>query len=369
MVHLTIQVDHIPLKRCFVSHYDFFRNPQELFFQTDDQGRVAIIANGQISIRLYAQNDVVRVLDGANGIEVSQEFKFMDDGQTLNITLARSSHVKHFRILNQAINAYDLVWRQFKPFNSSGRGRFPFGSAGSIDDNRHRPPRIEIKFPDNLPTFVEPCSMSTTFPLIHLRESLDLFGSGGAQPRLIPHELSHALQFAIVAPQHRVYLETHYLAWIMSELAAGRDGTHSLRQTTSPMIAYIEALGIFGERFFLFARDNPTLTGISLRQAFFRNELADDGIRTVNGRRVASLRSDGSVLPVFRGKDVEAAVYGALFVDLARRIGLREVVGLVMESAQDGVFAIPEFRLWCRRFKSNQINGEMNTVAAVWGLL
>jgi len=40
---------------------------------------------------------------------------------------------------------------------------------------------------------------------------------------------------------------------------------------------------------------------------------------------------------------VEGAVYGAIFLDLARRIGLREAVGLYLDSVDNSVLSADDF--------------------------
>jgi hypothetical protein len=51
--------------------------------------------------------------------------------------------------------------------------------------------------------------------------------------------------------------------------------------------------------------------------------------------RATSELVSGSVQPRFTGNEVVGAVDGALFLDLARRLGLREAAGLYLDSVND----------------------------------
>lgn len=64
----TVTLRGAPLQRTYVSHFDFFRSPQQAFFRTNGAGLVTVGnasgPNGPITVRVHAQNAVVRVLDG-----------------------------------------------------------------------------------------------------------------------------------------------------------------------------------------------------------------------------------------------------------------------------------------------------------------
>jgi len=167
-----------PLRRTYVSHVDFSRVPIIRFFRTDEAGRVTVSnagtsssspsgPNGTITVRVHAQNAVVRVLDGTFPVpvEVSQEFSVANAG-TVNI-VGDARQQDHFRIMDSCQSTYDRVWRQFRPFNRAQRGPFPFGAGATVLDGRNQLPRIEIVYPDLSPStlaFVEPASAGTGFP-------------------------------------------------------------------------------------------------------------------------------------------------------------------------------------------------------------
>jgi len=354
-----------PLRRTYVSHFDFLRVPQTLFFRTDENGSVTIRntgtttldpsgPSGTISVRVYAQNAVARVLDGnfPIPIEVSQSFSVAQGG-SININ-TDSEQQDHFRIMDACLTAYDAVFRDFSPFNRSSRQAFPFGVEPSVVATRNKLPRIEVVYPDNSPVplaFVEPVSIGTGFPLIHIKNKtldLRLFGGSGTDATLIPHELAHALYFSLMSAVTRASVEAQYLGWITSRIASGLPPFHNTDLATSPFVAWIEALGLFSERFFFFRqRHSPPLIGVALRQAFFRDELSSKPLlksTALTGYRPAGVIQSGKLVPALTGENVEGAVYGAVFLDFARRVGLREAVGRYLRSSTENVLRFDDFR-------------------------
>jgi len=315
MIALTILIDGQPLKRAYVSHFDFFRVPQTKIFVTNNSGQVTLDVNGTTEIRIYAQNSVARVLDGAlYNIMVSQTAK-VSNGLTVNI----SSQRDHFRIAARCIDAYDTVFREFPPFNAPDRGDFPFGRNPDLQQRMNALPRIELSYPDKSPStlaYVEPVSLSTNFPLMHIKDrSSDgrLFGENGQPPSLIPHELSHALHFATLPTNVRVAAEAKYIGWLTDRIASGQPPFHNTFTVTSPFVAFIEAFGMFGERYFFHKKSHPALSGAALHQKFFGANHDLDNLK---------------------GDDIEGAVFGALFVDFANSslTGLPFVVRAFFES-------------------------------------
>ena len=406
-VSFTVQLRGAPLRRTYVSHFDVLRVPQTLFFRTDEQGQVTIsnagLANatldpggpsGTIRVRVHAQNSVVRVLDGGLPvpIEVTQEFSVANGG-TININ-TDAEQQDHFRIMDACLKVYDTVFRQFSPFNKAGRRAFPFGQSRSIEATRNRVPRIEVVYPDNGPSvlaFVEPASVSTGFPLIHLKHknfnppgpaSADrrLFGvPGGVSPQtpattdptLIPHELAHALYFALLPAATRALVEAQYLGWITTRLATGQQPFHNTNAATTPFVAWIECLGIFSENFFFFRhRRTPPLSGDALQQAFVADELSHQSLLQTTGltdySRVGSVNAAGAVVPALTGDNVEGALYGAIFLDFARRTSLSDAVELLLKSADTNVLAFDDFRNLLANDPA--FGSDIIAVANTWGL-
>ena len=358
MITITIHLNGNPLRRTYVSHFDLLRVPHTLFFRTNDLGQVTISnagvtfgdpngPAGATDITVHAQNVVARVLDANLGVEVSQRFT-VSNGSIINITTTAQQR-DHFRILDQCLDAYETVFRQFAPFNRVERGPFPFGTRPTTWEMRTMVPRIEVRFPENNilapgESWTEPFSASTGYPLMHIKATRadgspqdEIFGTNGQQATLIPHELAHALHFALLPDAMRPAVEARYGAFIADRLANGQSAFHGTTMSTDPFVAFIEALGLFSERFFLFAKQvRPGISGQGWRQAFFRDELgASPALRSLQDDYVQVGRlSSGRIVPTrgITGDRVEGAVYGALFLDFARRRGLREAVGRYLES-------------------------------------
>jgi hypothetical protein len=392
-VTFTVTLRGNPLRRTYVSHFDFFRVPQTLFFRTDEAGQVTVanagVANvtadpsgpsGSITVTVHAQNSVVRVLDGnfPVPVEVTQSFT-VTNGGTININ-TDAEQQDHFRILDTCLDVYDTVFRQFSPFNRVNRQAFPFRQAETVAATRDSLPRIEVVYPDNSPAtlaFVEPASIGTSFPLVHLKDksfdqnSRRLFGTESVAATLIPHELAHALYFALMPLTTRTSVETQYLGWITSRIASGLPPFHNTNLATIPFVAWIESLGIFSERFFFFSKLlTPPLTGTALRQAFFRDELsAAPLLRTANisgYRQAGTLDTSGNIVPAFTGDDVEGALYGAIFLDFARRRGLGEAVGRYLNSSDNSVLVFNDFRNLI--ITETEFDNDITQVANTWGL-
>jgi len=132
-------------------------------------------------------------------------------------------------------------------------------------------------------------------------------------------------------------------------------------------VAFIEAVGIFSERFFFFKkRIAPNLNDVQLRQAFFNNELHQQDLATNTRHYVSVGRQTGTtVTPDLTGNNVEGAVYGAIYLDFARRVGLREAVGLVLES---NATSFSEFRNFVRGKGDSNLTSAINAVRNTWGM-
>lgn len=389
-VTFTVTLRGSPLRLTYVSHFDFFRVPQTLFFRTNEAGQVTVanagIANvtadptgpsDTITVTVHAQNSVVRVLDGnfPVPVEVTQNFT-VTNGGTININ-TDAEQQDHFRIMNRCLDAYDTVFRQFSPFNRTQRQAFPFGQAATVAATRDSLPRIEVVYPDNGPStlaFVEPVSIGTGFPLIHIKDKSSnprLFGTPDVDATLIPHELAHALYFALMPLTTRTSVETQYLGWLTSRVASGLPPFHNTHLATTPFVAWIEALGIFSERFFFFKkRRTPPLTGVDLRQAFFKDELSTEPLLEAADpnryRKVGTLNAAGTVVPAFTGDNVEGAIYGAIFLDFARRRGLGEAVGRYLNSNDNSVLIFDDFRNLI--INETDFDNDITQVANTWGL-
>jgi hypothetical protein len=232
-----------------------------------------------------------------------------------------------------------------------------------------------MSFPSQLPpgeaAFTEPSSAATGFPLIQLR------GQDFAnRRRVVPAELPHALHFSRFSEVKRTGLEVDYLGWIVTDIANGGDGRHRMGRRTSPQVAFIEALDHFGHRFSEFIRvieqggaalvSPQPMTG-AIRRAFIADELS--GAPAIGGVGPATLDASGNVVPnaSFNGSDDEGSVYGCIFVDFARRVGLRTVVNAYLRSAVEGVDTFGEYRNYIKTTRPQHLS-ELDAARDTWDL-
>jgi hypothetical protein len=181
--------------------------------------------------------------------------------------------------------------------------------------------------------------------------------------------MSHGIHFSLLTQSKRNRAETDYAGFIMTELLAGRRGTHAFKQRTDPMVAFIEAFDHFTHRFFEFVRTGEVngrpakeLQGPDLRQAFYRDELSGDS----HFGNPAGTLVNGRIEPAddCTGNDVEGAVYGAIFLDLSRRLGTLTAVNNFLRSK---ALTFGEFHSWMRTNRPDH-NATMDAVKATWDL-
>jgi hypothetical protein len=348
----------------------------------------------QVDIRIHCQNSVVRVLDGkAANIAVTQDKTGLTDGAVVNLNTTAEQN-DHFDILERELAAYDVVFRQFRPFSDTSRDEFPLGRLRALDATMNQQNRIEISYPSQHPNdplaFNEPKSASTGFPLTHLRlRSKDgrLFGevdvSGKSRrPTLVAGELAHALHFSLFSSAKRQQIETDYLGWIFNDLINGGGGTHTTNKVTSPMVAYLEAFDLFSGKFSEHVRvveQGQTTRGTPLapqtitpqiRQAFIAQELSGSPVSDVSvGSLVGNNVVPNAALlpgPSLRGSN-EGAVYGCIFLDFGRRVGLRSAVNAYLKSAADGVLTFGGYKTWIKNNRPLLLN-DLNAAQVTWGL-
>jgi len=345
---------------------------------TDENGSFTFDAGflaDKVDIRVYCHNSVLRVLDGGFPIPtpVHQVIGGVANGDTKEIPQQRD----FYRILATSLDVYDTVWRQFRPFNRDGRGDFPLGRKDTVLETFEKARRIELSYPDLSPApraWVEPAALNNgNFPLVHIKHRDSdgrLFGEGDSEvadhdPSLLPHELGHAFHFAVQTTTTRQSLEAQFAGFILTHLS---DPTHQIDKKTVPAVAFIEAAGHFSERFFFFRkRVEPQLSGEDVRRAFFRDELRTQSLRNelIDPYFTVGTQTGTVVTPVLTGPDSEAAVYGAIYLDFARRVGLREAVGLVLDS-NASTFA--EFKQHVAGRGNESWRTAIGAVATTWGM-
>lgn len=372
-VKARIQVNGQPLRRAYVEH--LVLGVGTGMYMTDLEGRIRDehfdegidSFSSNADIRIICQNPIVRVVDGKNwNIGIYQD-KSIRDGDTVNLNTDHEQR-DWYNILNRAQIAYEVSFRPLSFFSGLPKPDFPLGRASTLRATRDQPKRIDLSYPDQFPnqnpfstmpplTFVEPKRLGDNFPLMHVKDrSIEsrLFGDGGAVPMIIPHELTHALHFSFLSEQKRGDAQDDYIGFIIESLAAGGTATHNFTVRTTPEIAYIEAGGWFSQNFseFMRARQGDTSTIVvpepitpAIQAEFVASELplrtAPLLPRPVPAPQLPHLPPlpggggtqpgtapqpalDIHVLhrPVVTSGDVEGAVYSAVFVDFASRVGL-----------------------------------------------
>jgi len=365
---------------------------QDQMYMTDNQGRVRsengnlgiTSFTGNADIRVLCQNSVVKVLDGNTPgapLAVNQDMAVVD-GSTVNLN-TNAEQDDHYAILNRCLLAYDVVFRQFRPFSDAAHPDFPLGRAASLRATKDQAKRVEVSYPSQFPmgslAFAEPKSIATGYPLIHIRNRASdgrLFGEAGSLPTLIPSELSHALHFSLFSAARRQAIQNDYIGWIASDLANGGNGTHAMGRRTSPKVAYIEALDHFSSRFGVYVRQvvqggaSTLLTQQDMtpqiRQEFYRRELSG---APVTGVAVATLDAQGRIVPnaAFGGSDDEGSVYGCIFIDFARRVGLRTAVNAYLRSATSGVITFGDYVTWINNNRPQHL-AAISAAQQTWGL-
>jgi hypothetical protein len=372
-VKATIQVNGQPLRNAYIEHLVMGVGTNMYMTDTDgqirdenrDKGIDSFTSNADI--RIICQNPIVRVVDGKNWTIGVYQDKPINDGDTVNLNTDAEQR-DWYNILNRAQIAYEVAFKPLSFFKGLPNPDFPLGRLSSLRKTRDQAKRIDLSYPDQFPnqnpfstmrplTFVEPKRLGDNFPFMHVKDkSLEprLFGMGGAVPMIVPHELTHALHFSFLSEQKRGHTQDAYIGFIIESLAAGGSATHNFTVRTTPEVAYIEAGGWYAENFteFMRARQGGTMVmpeaitpaiqaqfvaaEVPLRLAPLelpgpRPVLTAPGFPALGGGGGVTAAGTGPrpaldihILhkPVVTEDDVEGAVYSAIFVDFASRVGL-----------------------------------------------
>lgn len=377
MIRAQIKLAGAPLRHTFVSHTPAFENPQVAL--TDDQGFVrfhGVPSTARIDIVVHAQNLAVRMLSGSSpGVtELSLRFRNRSNNSVCNITAADKTRFETFKVMDRCYEVYETIFRPIPPFTSRGRRQYPFGGSKQEMHELKRSPSIDCRFPEEEVTgklpWVQPHSLLTGVPLMHLksqRVDARLFGSPRRKATSIPHEFAHAIHFASMPARTRVELAARYGFWIAKELLAGRSGTHRTEKSTAPLIAFVESFGIFAQRFWFYATEvEPELSGAALRTAFVEDELSASPslARVLPGyKRIADVGPGSAIKPRLTGSKIEGAVYGAVFLDFARRTNLSTAVNLYLRCRG---FSFDDYADFGRKQRNGAFRRDLAAVEKTW---
>ncbi|KAK4624429.1 hypothetical protein CLAFUW4_05410 [Fulvia fulva] len=212
---ITILARNEPLRRYYVEHIwklaGFIGGPIATYI-TDDKGEFEFDSSThEADIRMLGQKSVTRIVEGGGALFTADLWvdRRVEAGTTIRLD-NRQEKVKHFEILNKTIELYDAVHRNFAPFSALSDTAFPLGKKATLQKTKDQVTRIETVYPDNLGqelAFVEPKSVRTGYPLIHLKGP----GQGaedGSKP--LSRELAHALHSAQLDDDARDKVEVDY---------------------------------------------------------------------------------------------------------------------------------------------------------------
>lgn len=272
-------------------------------------------SNGPIDITVYAQNPVMRMVDGGNSnFAVSQDLTGVRNGDVLQIPAQQT----FWRIAERFRDAYDDGLRQLPPWNGAefpaATDRDPLAEGVYINIGV-----LRASWPDEslaVRAWTEGAALvgalgHAGFPLVHL------FDGDETDLGTIRHELGHALHFARVSNTVRNTMEITYGLWLAGQ--AENDRAHCFDKRTNAAVAWIEAFGFLAEDFAA-----APGTGSAKRSAFF-DRAAIRRLELLDG--TVGCEAPNQTTPSF-GADTEGAVYLTLFYDFARQpsIGLDFVV-------------------------------------------
>ena len=378
MFDLQVTLDGAPLRYTFVSHQPEFRDVS--FALTDGEGKARfadVKSTEQIDIVVHAQNLAVRMLDGTStsSVEKSLRFRNKKSGARLNVS-RRDKSFPYYDIMARCYESYETVFGAMAPFSGPSRREYPFGGRKFEPHELKRKPAVDCRFPEKIAPgklpWVQPQSVTGGRPLMHLKaQSTDsrLFGTSKRPATTVPHEYAHAVHFALLSTTDRWILAAKYGLWIATELAKGNSGTHRTDKKTAPLIAYVESIGIFAARLQLFATVvEPGLRGAALHKAYIEDELSESPRlkRKMPGYvKIATRNEDGSVTPHLTGNATEGAVFGALFLDLASRIGLGTVVNIYLRCGSSDVGG---FMGYARKQRRGAFKKDLAAVTKTWKL-
>jgi len=386
---VMIKVNGNPLRRAYVEHLVFGFGAG--MYITNDDGRVKDDDNilgiksdtSHADIRIWCQNSVVRVLDGnAFNIAVSQ-VKNIHDGSTVDLN-TNAEQDDYYAILNRCLLVYDIVFRQFRPYSHSADPDFPLGRKSTLSETKDRRKRIEVSYPSHSlldgMAYTDPKSDSTGYPLIHLRDRSDdgaLFGENSI-PIRIPAEMAHGLHFArFPSASGRQLIKDDYVGWMTNEIDNGRSGRHGQNTSTSPVVAFLEALDLFSTEFAEYVRGivqghtstllRPQEMTPQIRRSFLSFQADSGGLASTS---VARLDSAGNIAPLSGltlDDTCEGAIYGCIFLDFGRRVGLLSAVNAYLRSTAMGARTFDDYKTWIADTRPRLVP-ELDAARRTWGL-
>ncbi len=300
--------------------------------RTDAQGRVQIESDPARLrlVQVVARSSTITVLDRfAQSAAVTRAVALPSDG-----TLDIAGHRNAARVAIASLGA--VVLRRVL----GGCAPAHFGRVGGNP--------IRVVYPDGSPArlaFVAPVSWPGGGPLVRLQKA-DVSSLGVPDTTVLAHELAHAVHFGVMPLPVRARVAATYLGWLARQVATGGDPTHAPNRTTMPLAAWVEAFGLFGQRFDAFTvRVGSGLPAEQLHREFVEDE-------SVGGPRLAAA-SNQSMLGDYVGTspdltdaqhDIEGSVYMGAIIARATVVGLPRAVADYLHSGRAGVTTLGGYR-------------------------
>ena len=261
-VTANVRIAGRPLRRAFVEHTGPAGFGSLGWDLTDENGSFTFDAGllaDKVDIKVHCHNSVLRVLDGGLPVPtpVHQVIGGVANGDTKEIPHQRD----FYRIMSTSLDVYDTVWRQFRPFNRDDRADFRWVANQPCWIPSNTPTGSNSATPTPSPAplaWVEPAALNNgNFPLVHIKHRDSdgrLFGEGDALASITIRRSSRTnwatpstSPSRLRPPGNRWRPSTR--EFVLTHLS---DPTHTIATRTTPFVAFIEAVGIFSERFFFF---------------------------------------------------------------------------------------------------------------------
>lgn len=160
-----------------------------------------------------------------------------------------------------------------------------YGSANFIETQFPSPESLAGWIP-----YCEPAGVVTNAPVLHMSDD-----AVWDKDWVFTHELGHALHFSQLSVGTRQAIEAQYLQWLADHVD---DATHTYDKETSPLVAWVEAIGWFVQNFRT-ETDPADGTSQRIREYAAHYKLHERRYRTV------------------AGPETEGAVHNVLFTEFA----------------------------------------------------
>lgn len=307
-----------PLRRTMLRHRSPRSGAAAGWSMTDDEGRTLLPGSGATAVLVQPlAHTSVAAMSGRRRRHASAPVLLRDGDEHM------LPPTPDLSLMMATLDAYDRGLRGFAPFRAAADPDWPLTATSTGSPRGLLTPVVALLYPDRSPArlpFVEPAAPPLGRPRIRLqRGNVDPAGRP-LDPAVLAHELAHALHFSLMPTRVRVTLESRYAAWIAARVATGQDPTHAAERRTTAFVAWLEAFGLFAERYDRFVTGGAG-GELSARQAHF----------------VATELTRWQHLIDDPDPAVEGSVYATAILQPAQEASLATAVADYLGSARHGV--------------------------------